>query len=580
MKFLLKYWRRYRFLFFTGISFLTMEACCDLLQPAIASRIIDNGVKNRELNVVLRYACIMLLVTLFGACCAVMRNHLASRVSQYFVRDLRLDLFTKIYGFSFDELGKHSAATLITRMTNDTTQLQNFANGLMRIFIKGPLICIGSVVMVFFLNLRLAAILSVAAPMIMLTIYLSMKAGFPFFARMQVQLDRNNGVIREYLSGVRVVKAFNTFKQEEARFKESNSALAHTAVSANRVMAVFNPIIMLWVNLSVIFLLWNAQPLIRSEQLNIGEIIAFINYMAQILFSMIMIFNVYQQFIRAKASAERISEIMNLSSPDEAGSHPADKLTGHIRFDNVSFTYPGAPGRPALKDISFEMYPRETVGVIGSTGSGKTTLIQLIPGFYKPGSGSVLLDGLPAHTYDPEKLRESISVVAQTAQLFTGTIADNIRWGKEGATEDEVVAAAKVAQAHGFITSFPAGYDTWVGQHGVNLSGGQKQRLSIARAIIRDTKILLLDDCVSAVDVETEAAIMAAINEISKELTCMLVSQRGSSLMRLPKILVLDEGGVAGLGTHEELLKNCTVYREICRSQLGALSGADGKAEL
>jgi len=578
MRFLLKYWRAYRRLFFFGVSFLTMEACCDLLQPTIASRIIDIGVKNRDLNTVLSYAGIMLLVALFGAGCAVMRNLLASRVSQLFVRDLRLDLFSKLYTFSFDELGRHSAATLITRMTNDTTQLQNFANGLMRIFIKGPLLSIGSFVMVFFLNPRLAVILAVAAPLIFLTIYASMKAGFPFFARMQVQLDRNNGIIREYLSGVRVVKAFNTFNFEENRFKGSNDALTHTSVTANRVMAIFTPMITLWVNFSVIFLLWNAPPQIMAGSLRIGEIVAFINYMAQIMTSMSMIFNVYQQFIRAKASADRIGEVMNIDSACETGDYPVDKLSGAIRFEHVNFTYPNAPGYTALRDISFSVEPRETIGIIGSTGSGKSTLLNLIPGFYKPDSGSVLLDNRPVNTYDSEKLRGVVSVVAQTAQLFTGTIADNIRWGKENASMDEVIAAAKAAQAHEFIISFPLGYDTWIGQNGVNLSGGQKQRVSIARAIIRDTKILLLDDCVSAVDVETEAAIMAEINHISRDLTCILVSQRVSSLMRLPKILVLDDGGVAGIGTHEELLRGCGVYREICQSQLGSAAVEDGKA--
>lgn len=569
MSYLLVYWQRYRKLFFTAVFFLTIEACCDLLQPTIASKIIDNGVKSGELDYVLRAGGFMLLVALTGAACAVVRCQIASRVSQHFGADLRSDMFKKINSFSFQELGKHQAATLITRITNDTTQLQHFANGMMRVFVKAPILCVGSFVMVVLLNPRLIAILAVIAPVITLLIYFSMRVGFPLFAKMQTLLDKNNSVIREYLSGVRVVKAFNTFDEEVDRFEESNASLADISIKANRVMSVFMPFITLIVNMSIVYLLWTAGPAIANGRLQVGQVVAFINYITQILMSLTMIFNVYQQFIRAKASAERVSEILSASGEEDSGSISPLNMKGRIKFENVTFRYPGTSDRPVLYDLNFTVEPLETVGIIGSTGSGKTTLVNLIPGFYSPTQGNVLIDDRRVAEYNQEKLRNSVSVIAQTALLFTGTIAENIRWGKPDATQEEIVEAAKAAQAHNFISSFQDGYNTVLGQGGVNLSGGQKQRISIARAIIRQPKILILDDCVSAVDVETEAAILQSVKRVSLGLTCVMISQRISSVMHLPKIIVLDEGNIVGIGSHRELLRNCGVYREICRSQLG-----------
>jgi ATP-binding cassette subfamily B protein len=569
LKFLQKYWLKYRKRFLLAIIFLTVEATCDLLQPTIMSHIIDNGVRTRSLRSVLEMSGLMLLVTLIGAAGAIIRSQLASRVSQSFGADLRSDLFQKIHSFSFEEASKHEAASLITRITNDSTQIQNFANGLMRIFVKAPILAIGAFIMVALLSLKLAAILLVVVPLIVLFMYLSLKIAFPYFAKMQQKLDRNNSVIREYLSGIRVVKAFNTFDQEVDRFEKSNSDLAEISIKANRVQVVFMPIITFTVNMAVVFLLWTAQPEILKGTLRIGLIIAFINYIAQILQSLTMIFNVYQMFIRAKASAERVSEILTIEKDQRKGDFPSDKIQGEITFKNVTFSYPNTVGTPILRNINFKINSKETLGIIGSTGSGKTTLVHLILGFFQANAGRILIDNQPIEKYDLDGLRESISIVPQKALLFTGTIVDNIRWGKMDASDEEVVAAAKVAQAHKFIESFQDGYNTWIGQGGVNLSGGQKQRISIARALIRHPKILILDDSVSAVDVETEAAILNGLNQMNKDLTCITISQRISSVMNLPKILVLDEGEMAGFGTHQELLKTCRVYQEICQSQLG-----------
>ena len=585
MSFLLAYWRKYRVLFFTGIFFLTVEALCDLIQPAVVAGIIDTGVKGNDLDYVLTRCALMFLVTAVGASGAVMRNLIASRVSQRFGADLRFDVFNSICGYSFEELSQKPPATLITRITNDVTQIQNFANGLMRIFIKAPLLCLGSLVMVVMLNARLAAILAVVVPVVVALLYFSMRTGLPFFAKMQVKLDQSNSVIREYLSGVRVVKAFAAYESETVRFGRANADLADISIKAGRVTVVFSPIITLCVNMAVVYLLWSAPELIALRKLQVGQVVAFINYMTQILFSLNMIFNVYMQLVRARASAERVGEI--LSAAPTAGADasprkapPANAVSGGVSFSGVSFSYPGsrAGQAPALSGITFEAPRGSSMGVIGGTGSGKSSLVQLIPGFYEPQEGRVLIDGKPVLDYDCAVLRESVSVAFQSAVIFSGTISANIRMGKPDATEEEIAAAATAAQAHGFISAYPDGYETAVGQNGVNLSGGQKQRISIARAIIRKPRILILDDCVSALDVETERAVLGEIGRFCPQTTVIMISQRISSLVRFPAILVLDDGKQAGFGNHESLMQNCAIYRDIYRSQYGNAESVQGAA--
>jgi len=605
MSYLAVYWKRYWKLFLASVAFLSVEACCDLLQPTIVSKIIDEGVASGQIAVVLRFAFVMLGVTALGAVGAVGRNQLASRVSHRFGADLRLDIFKKINAYSFEELGRRDAAGLLTRMTNDTTQLQHFANGMMRIFAKAPILGIGAFIMVFFLNPRLLWFLLAVIPIVIVLIVTSLKVGAPFFVKLQAALDRLNAAAREYLSGVRVVKAFNTFDQEVKRFGDVNEALSGIAIRVGRVMSMFNPLITLAMNMAVVALLWLARPLMETSDVKVGQIIAFMNYMAQILQAVNMVFNVYQQFIRARASAHRVGDVLSFSPKEQAkngaetargtrgfktrrraltrdvllatdaasaieaaGGYNPDTITGHIEFKNVTFIYPDTK-TPVLRDVSFDAHPGETVGIIGSTGAGKSSLVNLVPGFYHPQAGEVLLDGVKLEEYDLVALREKISVVAQKAQLFTGTIAENIRWGKMEADDEALVEAAKAAQAHDFIASFPDGYDTLLGQNGVNLSGGQKQRVSIARALVRQSKVLILDDCVSAVDAATEAAILQALRREAADVTCLMVTQRIASVMHLPKILVLDGGAAVGFGNHEVLMDSCEVYREIYRSQVG-----------
>jgi ATP-binding cassette, subfamily B, multidrug efflux pump len=566
-KYIKNYWKP----FCLALSFLMLEAVADLLQPTIMAKIVDVGVKGRDINYVLRMGGLMLLVTGFGAISAVSRNIISSNVSQKFGAELRLDLFKKVQSLSFDNIDKFEAASLVTRLTNDVTQLQNFVHGMMRIFVKAPIVCIGSIIMAALLNPRMALIIFAIVPVVAILIILSMKIGYPYFTKVQKAVDKVNGVIREYLSGVRVVKAFNRFHYETERFEKANEGLTAQSTKAMRVMAVFNPSITLTVNLGIVVLLWLGGFKINSGQVEVGQIIAFINYMTQILFSLIMISHVFTMFVRAKASAERVGEVFEEESTIKAAdkSVKLENLKGTVEFENVSFSYSGASGEPVLKNISFACTQGETIGIIGSTGSGKSSLVNLVPRFYDATSGVVKVDGINVRDACIEELRDKIALVPQKTMLFTGSIIDNIRWGKEEASEEEVIEAAKIAQAHSFVSSFPEGYNTQLGQGGVNLSGGQKQRLSIARALIKRPEVLILDDCTSAVDVTTEAKIREGLKEYSAKLTTIIIAQRITSVMTANKIIVLDNGQTASMGTHEELMKSSKVYQDIFRSQIG-----------
>ncbi|MBU8712900.1 MULTISPECIES: ABC transporter ATP-binding protein [Brevibacillus] len=574
MRFYQKYIKKYGFVASVSMIFLTVEALCDLLQPTIMSRIIDIGVAQRDLDYVLKTGGLMLLITALGAVAATVRNLLATYVSQNFGAQLRADLFTKVQSLSFDSLNKFDRASLVTRMTNDVNQVQVFVNGMMRIFVKAPLMCIGGLFMATQLNADLAVVLAVVVPIVGLLIFLNLKIGFPFFLKVQQALDKVNGAMREYLSGVRVVKAFNRFDFEVGKFTGANEELQKKSLSATRVMSVFSPAIMLTVNLGIVAVLWLGGLGVEQGSIQVGHIIAFTNYMTQILFSLMMISLVFNMFVRAKASAGRIGEVFaeeNRMSWKEAaaGADEAGAETGRIDFENVSFSYAGTNGQPVLKQVSFTCLPGETVGIIGSTGSGKSSLVGLIPRFYDVTEGTIRVDGQDVRDVEPAKLREKMAIVPQKTTLFTGTVLENIRWGKEDATEEEAMEAARMAQAHEFIAATPEGYQTRVGQGGVNFSGGQKQRLSIARALVKKPDILILDDSTSAVDVATESRIKEALKTYAKGLTCILIAQRITSVMDADKIVVLDNGAVAGIGSHETLLATCQVYQEIFLSQIG-----------
>jgi len=541
------------------------------MQPTIMSKIIDVGVANRDIHYVLKMGGLMLLITAFGAVSASTRSVVASTVSQNFGAELRSDLFKKIQTLSFSNIDKFDRASLITRLTNDVNQVQVFVNGLMRIFVKSPLLAIGGLIMASRLNLRLTVVFAVVVPVVALLIILNMRLGFPLFSKVQKALDRVNGVMREYLSGVRVVKAFNRVDVEIEKFTKANNHFKDQSISATRLMSIFSPSIMLTVNLGIVAVLWLGGQGVSSGHIQVGHIIAFTNYMTQILFSLMMISMVFNMFVRARASAGRIGEVFieeNLQTWNEEVSElPSEK--GSIEFEHVSFSYEGTNGEAVLKNINLTILPGETVGIIGSTGSGKSTLVGLIPRFYDVSSGTIKVDGEDIRGVDPKRLREKIAIVPQKTILFTGSVSENIRWGSEHASTEEVEMSATIAGAHDFISAAPEGYETLIGQGGVNFSGGQKQRISIARALIKKPEILILDDSTSAVDVATEAKIKESLRKYATGLTCLLIAQRITSIIDADKIVVMDDGEIVGVGKHEALLKECKVYQEIFQSQMG-----------
>lgn len=571
MEFLIKYVKKYWRPFSAAIFCLVLEATCDLIQPTIMSKIVDTGVANKQMSYVMHMTTLMLMVTAVGAVAATGRNILSSNVSQKFGTELRSDLFKKIQTFSFDNIDKFERASLITRLTNDVTQVQNFVNGLMRIFVKAPILCIGSLFMAIRLNPQMSLILVAVIPIVAVLIFINMRVGYPFFIRVQSSLDKVNSVIREYLTGVRVVKAFNRFDYEVKRFEEANDELASVSTNTMRLMSVFSPSIALTVNLGIVAVIWFGGLRVNNGNIHVGQIIAFINYMTQILFSLMMVSFVFTMLVRARASASRIGEVFMIENNIYVKESPVkiSNIKSRIDFEHIYFSYPNASGESILKDITLTCMPNETLGIIGSTGSGKSTLVNLVPHFYNITSGTIKIDGIDINNIDSKNLRDKIAVVPQKAMLFTGTVMDNIRWGKEDATLEEVIMASEVAQAHDFISALPEEYNTQLGQGGVNFSGGQKQRISIARALIKKPSILILDDCTSAVDVTTEGKIREALKNYSSDITCLIVSQRITSIMWCDKIVVLDNGSIVDIGKHEDLIQNCNVYQEIFRSQVG-----------
>lgn len=573
MEFLNVYQRKYKKSFFLAVFFVICETICDLLLPTVMSQIIDIGVAGKDLRYIALQGGIMLLITALGAIAASLRNIISSNVSQKFGAELRLDLYKKIQTLPLQNIGQFDKASLITRLTNDVTQVQTLVNGLMRIFVKGPFLCIGSFIMAIRLNADLALVLAVVVPVVGALIVINMKIGFPYFTQVQQALDKVNCVMREYLSGVRVVKAFNRFDYEVKKFSEANKEFQVTSVQAMRMMAIFGPSIMLTVNFGIAAILWFGGKFVHTGQIQAGHIIAFINYMTQMLFSLLVISMVFNMFVRARASAARIHEVFsqeNTMTWNHCSNEKENKkVKGKVDFQNVYFSYGKTTGQPVIKNVNMTCGPGERIGIIGATGSGKSSLVHLIPRFYDVTFGSVKVNGEDVKNISPERIREKVSIVPQKSMLFTGTVMENIKWGKEEATAEDIENAARVAQAHDFISALPEGYQTKVGQGGVNFSGGQKQRLAIARALVKKPEILILDDATSAVDVVTEGKIKAALQEYVKNSTCFIIAQRIASVMDADKIVVLEQGEIVGSGKHRELMESCRIYQEIFYSQIG-----------
>ena len=575
MKLMLRYVRRHLGMFLTAIFFLTIETLADLLQPTFMSFIVDEGVAKRDVRQILFYGGIMLGIAALGAFGAVMRNIYASRTSQLIGKEMRMEIYEKVQTLSFENIDRLQPSSIITRITNDVTQIQNFLNGCMRIMMKAPITCVGAIVLII---VQTPQQLPMIVAILLISAFLiagNMKLGYPRFGILQRKLDRLNAVSREFLSSIRVVKAFRAEEREEGKFADAAGDFAQAGVSAMRIMAVFGPLINLTVNLGIVVLLWISQTGNGGE---IGRLMASVNYMTQVLFSLGMVSNILNMAVRALASSARVEEVLKekpVQELPERGAGPAD-IRGQVTFERVSFTY-ASTSRPAVEDVSFQAEAGETIGIIGSTGSGKSTLMDLVPRFYDATSGRVKIDGTDVREIDPGRLRRAIAVVPQKALLFSGNILENLRWGDERASEEDVKKAACIACADEFVSAFPNGYETDLSQGGVNLSGGQKQRLSIARALVRKPRILILDDCTSALDANTEARVLQGIRQETADMTVLLISQRISTVMRADRILCLEDGRVKGFGSHSELLEQCAVYRAIYESQIGAAGAPAGR---
>ncbi len=544
---------------------LTGESICDLWQPTLLAHMIDEGVSAGNADLVRHFALQMLGMTGLGMLFAISRSVLSSHVSQRFGRDVRLALYEKIQSLSLSSVDQFDRASLITRLTNDVTQVQNFLNGMMRFFMRAPILCVGGIIMAYLRSPQMAVALAVVIPVAALIIVLSVKIGYPYFFKVQTTLDKLNATVREYLSGIRVVKAFNRFGYEKKRFEDSNGELTGASASAMQVTAFFGPAISLTINLGIAAIIWIGGY--RGEDQ--GNVVAFINYMNQIMFAMGMFTMIFNQLVRALVSGRRMEAVLAAEVGMALdGTLDAPPIQDGISYESAAFAYQGT-NASVFRNVSFQCKKGETLGIIGATGAGKSTLVNLLPRFYDVTEGALRIDGVDIREMDLHALRERIGIVPQQNLLFTGSIADNLRWGKADATEAEMWAALAAAQAESFVRALPEKLEANLGQAGVNLSGGQKQRLSIARALIKRPDVLILDDCTSAVDVTTEAAIRREIKAFSKEIICLMISQRISSVMSADRVLVLDEGAVAGLGTHRELMQSCKVYQDIYRSQIG-----------
>lgn len=564
-----RYFNKYKLAFITAVTCVFFEAICDLLQPTVMARIIDEGVKSSQVGTVIKLGLLMLTITAFGACFATTRSILSSKVSQSFGADLREDVFAKIIKFSEISADKIESGSLITRMTNDTSQVTQFINGLMRIFFKAPITCIGSIILAVMLSLQLSLILFLVVVIVATFIVLSMKMSYERFARVQYAIDKVNGVVQEYLMGIRLVKAFGRYEDEEAKFEDANTDLTNKSVSSQLVITYFSPLMSLTVSIGIASILYIGSILFGHGEIEVGKVAAFINYMTQILASLITITNVFNTFVRTKASVERINDVLN-SEEDFKGSEKTIKYSsGELEFDDVTFAYPNGSGIPALKNLTFKINQGETLAIIGPTGSGKSTLAWLSLRFYNLEKGTIYFNGMDIKTIDTHTLRENIAFAPQKSMLFTGTVAGNIAWGNPKASKKEIIEAARVAQADEFIQNIPDRYESILGQSGVNLSGGQKQRISIARALLKKSPVLILDDCTSALDAVTEAKVRHGLKTVEAGKTVILITQRIGTAMSADKILVLDNGVKVGFGNHIELLQSCKTYQEIFDSQIG-----------
>ena len=569
-----KYITPYLSAFVIGPLMMLTEVAGEVMLPKFMSMIINNGVASRNVAYIGKMGTLMVLTVLFMAVGGILGAYFSAKASISFTSDMRNDLFRKVQQFSFENIDDYSTGSLVTRLTNDVQQVQNVLMMGLRMALRAPGMFLGALIMAFMMNRQLAVIILIVIPLLLAAILLILKTAFPRFGEMQRRLDRLNSGIQESLTNVRVVKSFVREDHEIEKFSKLNDDLKESSLRALRIVIATMPVMTFAMNVTTLAVVWYGGNIIIAGKMPVGDLTAFTTYIVQILMSLMMLSMVFLQSSRASASMKRINEIFDteISLNDDHAKNKDKKVTeGRVEFKNVSFGYSGENGRKdlVLEGISFTAEPGQTIGIIGSTGSGKTSLVQLIPRLYDVTGGEVLVDGVNVKEYSLKHLREGVGMVLQKNILFSGTIEENLRWGNEDAPMEDVIRFSESAQADPFVKTFKNGYDTEMGQGGVNVSGGQKQRLCIARALLKRPKILILDDSTSAVDTATEAKIRESLYHDLKDTTKIIIAQRISSVQEADQILVLEDGKIIGHGTHEELLKTCETYSEIYTTQIG-----------
>lgn len=548
------------------------EVLGDLLQPKLMSKIVDDGVLGQDMNLIIRTGLLMLLVLIGGGACGIAASAFGGIASQSFSRDLRVDVFKRVMGLSFEQTDKFTTGSLVTRLTADITAIQQMVDFMLRMLVRDSLLFFGGIIMMLTLNVRFGIIILCALPVEIIMMIVILKKANPYYSIVAKRLDSVNSVVQENVTGARVVKAYVREDTEEKRFDDANISLMESNLRVQTLMAILQPLLMIILNLSVIAVIviggWQAQAM------KVGEVMAAITYLTQVLHGVMMMSMMFQTLAKASASANRLREVLETDPVIKSGSVSlADKTGGTVSFKNVSFSYPETKGRPVISELTLDIKSGESVAILGATGSGKSSLVNLIPRFYDCTAGEVLVDGVNVKDCKLDELRKKVGIVLQKSELFSGTVEDNIKWGDKNATHEEVISAAQAAQADEFIQKIPAGYEGIIAEKGASLSGGQKQRLSISRAVLKKPEILILDDSTSALDLGTEAKLRAEIDRKMNGTTLIIIAQRIQSVKSCDRIAVLDHGKLCACDTHENLLKTCEVYQDIYASQVKTSGG-------
>lgn len=550
------------------------EVLGDLLQPKLMSKIVDDGVLGQDMDLIIRTGLLMLLVLIGGGACGIAASAFGGIASQSFSRDLRVDVFKRVMGLSFEQTDKFTTGSLVTRLTADITAIQQMVDFMLRMLVRDSLLFFGGIIMMLTLNVRFGIIILCALPVEIIMMIIILKKANPYYSIVAKRLDSVNSVVQENVTGARVVKAYVRENTEEKRFDDANISLMESNLRVQILMAILQPLLMIILNLSVIAVIVIGGWQVQAQDMKVGEVMAAITYLTQVLHGVMMMSMMFQTLAKASASANRLREVLETDPVIKSGSVSlSDKTGGTVSFKNVSFSYPETKGRPVISDLTLDIKSGESVAILGATGSGKSSLVNLIPRFYDCTAGEVLVDGVNVKDCKLDELRKKVGIVLQKSELFSGTVEDNIKWGDKNATHEEVISAAQAAQADEFIQKIPAGYEGIIAEKGASLSGGQKQRLSISRAVLKKPEILILDDSTSALDLGTEAKLRAEIDRKMNGTTLIIIAQRIQSVKSCDRIAVLDHGKLCACDTHENLLKTCEVYQDIYASQVKTSGG-------